>query len=68
MADLINGERIGTYLVFKDEDGLRHAIRSSAVLAFSESLEGADLTIMQMSGNRAIVIRRPLEIVLSWLC
>ena len=66
MSDLVTGQRVGGFILFKDDDGLRHAVRASGILALSDGDHHGDLTIMQMSGNRAVVIRRPLEEVLSW--
>ena len=66
MPDLVTGQRVGSFVLFKDDDGLRHAVRATGVLALSDGDHHGDITIMQMPGNRAVVIRRSLEEVLSW--
>lgn len=66
MADLVTGHRIGGFVLFQDDDGLRHAVRAAGVLALSEGDHDGGITIMQMPGNRAVVIRRSLDEVLSW--
>ena len=66
MAELVRGHRAGGFVLFQDEDGLRHAVRAAGVLALSDGDQDGGLTIMQMPGNRALVIRRSLDEVLSW--
>ena len=56
---------MGGFVLFKEEDGLRHADRAAGVLALSDGDHG-DITIMQMPGNRAVVVRQSLDEVLSW--
>jgi hypothetical protein len=58
--------RIGAFVLFADDDGVRYAVRLSAVLALSDGDEARDTTIMQMPGGRAVPIRASLEEVLSW--
>ena len=64
MADIVAGVRAGPFIVFKDADGLRHAVRQGAVLAISEA--GDDLTTLQMTGSRCAVVQQAFELVLSW--
>jgi hypothetical protein len=64
MADLLSGVRLGPFIVFKDENGLRHAVRQGAVLAISEMDEGA--VTIQMTGGRAALVRQAFERVLRW--
>lgn len=66
MPDLVTGCRVGGFVLFKDEDGLRHAVRAAGVLALSDGDHNSDVTIMLMPGNRAVVIRQSLDEVLSW--
>jgi hypothetical protein len=66
MVDLVSGERIGSFVVFVDEDGLRHAVRCAAVLALSDADGDGNDTIMQLPGGRAVTIRRPVLDVLGW--
>ena len=67
MVDMVAGERIGGFVVLVDEDGLRHAVRCHAVLALSDADGTGSDTVLQMSGNRVVTIRRPLSEVLTWL-
>ena len=66
MADLVTGERVGAFVVFIDEDGLRHAVRCQAVLAPSDADALAGDTMLQLSGNRTVTVRCPLGEVLGW--
>ncbi len=66
MAEILSGGRVGGYIVIKDEDGLRHAVRPGAVLALSDSDETGESTVMTMPGNRVVMIRRGLDEVLNW--
>lgn len=66
MADVVTGERIGGFVVLTDEDGLRHAVRSGAVLALSDADGTGSDTIMQLPGNRVVTIRCPISEVLDW--
>jgi hypothetical protein len=66
MADLVSGGRAGPYVIFVDEDGLRHAVRPAAVLALSDGDDLRGLTVMQMTGGRTVLVRRGLDEVLGW--
>lgn len=60
------GRRIGSFVVFVDGDGLRHAVRLGSVLGLSDGDDRQDTTVIQLPGGRAILIQSPLENVLSW--
>ncbi len=64
MADILSGVRVGPFVVFKDADGMRHAVRQGAILAISEC-EGGVVTI-QMTGSRVALVRQAFERVLTW--
>ena len=66
MPDLLGGQRVGSFVVFKDEDGLRHAVKCGAVLALSDSDDVGAMTVMQMAGNKAVLIRSPIDEVIGW--
>ena len=66
VADLVTGERVGGFVLFLDEDGLRHAVRCGAVLALSDADSGGRETVMQLPGGRAVLIRRSVAEVLDW--
>ena len=65
MADVLAGRRVGGFLVFTDEDGLHHAVRCGAVLALSDGDTEGGTTVMQLPGNRAVMIGRPFDEVLD---
>ena len=67
MTDLVNGHRQGPFVIFEDEDGLRHAVRLGAVLSLSEMAGEREATIVQFSGQRSAVVRRSFGQVLNWL-
>jgi hypothetical protein len=54
-------------VVFRDENGLRHAVRHSAILSVSEADDTGGSTAIQMTGNRLAVVRRAFEEVFSWV-
>ena len=66
MTTLLLGERIGGFILFTDGDGLRHAVRLTAVLALSDGDQAQDSTVMQLTGNRTLVIQMPLDEALGW--
>jgi len=66
MSDLLTGERVGGFLLFVDQDGLRHAVRVNTVLALSDGDTGQDTTVLVLSGGRAVVVQLPLDKALSW--
>ena len=66
MSALTSGMRIGAFVVFADDDGLRHAVRLGAVLVMSDADPCQDGTILQMPGGRALLIRASFEEVLAW--
>jgi hypothetical protein len=66
MAHIVSGGRVGGFVVFTDGDGLRHAVRPGAVLTLSDGDDMGEMTIMQMPGNRAVLIPRRLDEALGW--
>lgn len=66
MNEVITGTRMGAFVLFVDDEGLRHAVRLGSVLALSDADNCQDTTIMQMPGNRSVLIRASLEKVISW--
>lgn len=63
---LAAGRRIGAFVVFTDENGLRHAVRLGSVLALSDGDDRQDTTVLQLPGGRAILIQAPLGDVVGW--
>jgi glutamate synthase domain-containing protein 3 len=64
VADILSGVRVGSWVVFRDQDGMRHAVKQGAVLAISEG--DGDVTTLQMTGGRTALVRQAFEKVLSW--
>ena len=60
------GRRVGPFVLFADDDGLRHAIRLHGVLALSDADDLQMATVMLMPGGRVVMIREPLDEVLGW--
>ncbi len=65
MAETCLG-RMGAFVVFRDEDGLRHAVKLGAVLAVSDADDTGSMTAITMSANRVAVVREGFEQVLAW--
>jgi hypothetical protein len=66
MADILLGQRTGPFVLLHDEDGLRHAVKLSAILVLSDADGDGNSTAVQLTGNRVAIVRRPLDEVLSW--
>jgi hypothetical protein len=66
MAEVTTGQRVGGFVVFRDEDGLRHAVRQGAILAISDADETGSITAVQLTGNRTAVVRQGFDQVLGW--
>ena len=64
---MIAAERIGAFLVFRDQDGLRHAVKLTAVLSVSDGDCDACSSVLQLTGNRTVVVQSSLDEVLGWL-
>ena len=64
MADILSGVRIGPFVVFKDENGLRHAVRQGAIMSISEC--DGDMVTIQMTGSRTALVRQAFERVITW--
>ena len=67
VTEATTGERRGQMLVFRDVDGLRHAVRASAVVAASDVDESRDATLLQLPNSRYVVIPCSLDDVVCWL-
>lgn len=65
--DIDQGTQVGRYVVLRDHNGLRHAIRRGSVVAASDSDPCQDATLLQLPGGRALVVAEPFETVLAWL-
>ncbi len=66
MVDIISGQRVGGFLVLRDDEGLRHAVKAGAVLALSDADDAGDATVMHLTGGRVVVVRRSIDEVLAW--
>jgi hypothetical protein len=64
MTDLMSGVRIGPWVVFRDQEGMRHAVKQGAILSISEC-EG-EVTSIVMTGSRTALIRQTFDRVLTW--
>jgi hypothetical protein len=64
VPDILSGVRVGPFIVFKDADGMRHAVRHGAILSISEG-EG-DVVSITMTGSRTALVRQAFERVLAW--
>jgi hypothetical protein len=66
VVDLVAGERLGPFVVFRDADGNRHAVRHGAIMAISETDDAIGSTIVQLTGQRTALVHQTFEQVLSW--
>ena len=65
-AEVVGGVRHGPFIVFTDLDGSRHAVRLSSVAAVSDLDQSQDATLLQLPGQRAVVVMKPFNEVLGW--
>lgn len=61
---LVEGNRIGRFVVVRDIDGRRHAVAAGSVAAVCETDEGA---LLMLPGGRMVHLPHSLESVLAWL-
>jgi hypothetical protein len=61
---LVEGMRIGRFVVIRDIEGNRHAVAASAVAALCETDDG---TLLMLPGGRLVQVQQGFEIVLNWL-
>ncbi|KAA0686188.1 MULTISPECIES: hypothetical protein [Alphaproteobacteria] len=66
MSDMTDGQRVAGFILLKDVDGKRHAVRPGAFQALSDADEDGDETIAQIGFSRQVRILRPLDEVLTW--
>ena len=67
MSVMVTGQRIGAFVLFRDEDGIRHLVKLGAVLAMSDAGDDQCATIVQLTGNKTVTILSSLDEVLTWL-
>ena len=64
MAALEEGERVGRFVAFRDQDGHLHAVAAGAVGAMCETDDG---TLLMLPGGRMLHVPRAMCTVLAWL-
>lgn len=58
--------RVGAFVLFADDNGVRYAVRLGSILALSDGDETRESTVLQMPGGRAVLVPASLEEVLEW--
>jgi hypothetical protein len=66
MSLVTTGLRQGPFVIFRDDEDLRQAVRLGAVMALSDADTCQDATIMQLPGGRVVLIRAGFDEVLRW--
>ncbi len=61
---LVEGMRIGRFVVLRDVEGKRHAVAAGAVAALCETDDG---TLLMLPGGRLVLVQQGLGVILSWL-
>lgn len=64
-ATMVN-RRVGAFVLFADDNGVRYAVRLGSILALSDGDETRETTVLQMPGGRAVLVPASLEEVLEW--
>lgn len=67
MSAVILGERVGHYVVFRDADDRRHAVRLTTILAASDADDDHCSTVLTLPGGRSVLVDVALDSVLTWL-
>jgi len=60
-----SGDRLGSYIVFRDAEGRRHAVRQTAVLGVHETDEMQ--TAVSLPGGRIALLPERFGTVIEWL-
>ena len=66
--DATDGQRVAGYLVLRDAEGRRHALRATTILGVSELDDAGDECLLVLPGGRLLRVHKSLDAVLSWLC
>lgn len=66
MTTISMGQRVGAFVVLVDEGGTRHAVRLSTILAISDADEHKMSSVLQVPGNRRIIVDVGFDEVLRW--
>ncbi len=61
---LLEGTRIGRFVVLRDLEGRSLAVAAGSVTAVSETDDGA---LLMLSGGRMVQVPQAMETVLAWL-
>lgn len=61
---LLEGDRVGRFVVVRDLEGRTHAVSAQSVAAVCETDDGA---LLMLPGGRMVHVPRSLRQVLSWL-
>jgi hypothetical protein len=61
---LHEGDRVGRFLLVRDQDGCLHAVSAGAVSVMREVDDG---TLLMLPGGKMLVVARAMRTVLDWL-
>lgn len=61
---LLEGTRVGRFVVLRDLEGRTHAVAAGSVAAVCETDEGA---LLMLPGGRLVHVPQAMETVLGWL-
>ena len=61
---LQEGDRVGRFLLLRDQDGCLHALAAGAVSIMREVDDG---TLIMLTGGKMLVVARAMRTVLAWL-
>ena len=61
---LHEGERVGRYVIMRDQDGCLHALAAGHVGVLREVDDG---TLLMLSGGKILLVNRSMRTVLMWL-
>ena len=61
---MVEGERVGRFVVLRDMDGALHAIAAGSVGAVCETEDGA---LLLLPGGRLVHVGHSMRTVLGWL-
>ena len=63
-GELLEGDRVGRFVVLRDVDGRVHAVAAGSIGAVCETDDGS---MLLLPGGRIVMVHQPLGTVLAWL-
>lgn len=63
---MIQAERNGPFVVLRDVEGRRHALRANAIIGISEADEVGDESVLAIQGGRLLLVNASVDEIVGW--